>query len=123
VSDLLPWYMPWSGRVLVLAVVLLGMAIMAFGRRGRRLVVPHCPRCGYCLTGAASPACPECGDVSSDGRRLRSRPRRWPIVLGLMVAMSLPVYVAQDRMRTFGWDYYLRLQPLYSVFGQPVIRR
>jgi hypothetical protein len=33
------------------------------------------------------------------------------------------VYVAQHRMRQYGWDYYLRLRPMYDLFPRKTLGR
>lgn len=113
-SDLLPWMAPWSGRVLTLGVFAFGLWLMWRGWRRRKRDAPHCPACDYNLTGSTSPSCPECGFTPTDeGHKFRGR-RRWRLVLiGLLVAMSLPVYVVQRRVRVYGWEYYTYVGPIY----------
>jgi hypothetical protein len=123
-SDLIPLFAPWSGRIATAAVALLGLALVAFALWRRRHSGPLCPRCRYDLS--ATPLdhpCPECGARSTAAGRARS-PRRWRLaVIGLLIAASLPAYVAQRRMRRFGWDYYLRLEPLYSIWPNRFVER
>lgn len=123
-ADLIPILAPWSGRVLTMAAVVLGLSLMARALWRRRHPGPRCPRCRYDLS--ATPLdrpCPECGARSTRAARARM-PRRWRLaVIGLLIALSLPVYVAQRRMRRFGWDYYLKLYPLYAVWPLRKIER
>lgn len=122
-SDLLPWFMPWSGRALVLVSMVAGFLIARAGWRGSRIRAPQCPQCGYGQIGAESSTCPECGhSVVRGPYPYRPFCTFGLVAIGLMVAVSLPVYVGQERIREFGWDYYLRLEPFYSIFGQPVLR-
>src|SRR5690606_25476238 len=124
VSDLIPLFAPWSGRITTATVTLLGLAIIATALWRRRHSGSRCPRCRYDLT--ATPLdrpCPECGSRSTAARRARS-PRRWRLaVIGLLIAASLPVYVAQRRMRRFGCDDYLRLEALYSIWRDRFVER
>jgi hypothetical protein len=108
---------PWSGRLLTLAAVMFGLWIAQLGWRKRHSETPHCPRCRYNLTGASSAACPECGYEPADRKAVHRLPRRrWLIAVGLIVAMAMPAFVVQRRVRAFGWGYYLTLYPLYAVF-------
>ncbi len=119
-SDLIHWYAPWSGRLLVCAVVLIGLVVALVGWRRRRVVTPRCPRCGYDLSGSPSAVCAECGWVaasSQDRALFRGRRRWWLVAIGIILAMSLPVYVAGRRMQRFGWDYYLTFGPGHYFFG------
>lgn len=118
-SDLIPWLMPWSGRALTLAVVAVGAWVIWLGLRRRRTKEPFCPRCDYNLTGLSNPACPECGFAASDVASTHLRPRRWRLTLiGLLIALSLPAFVAQRRMRMYGADYYLAFEPFYSIWPE-----
>lgn len=43
--------------------------------------------------------------------------RSWLIaILGLLITISLPGYVIHRRVRSYGWEYYLRLYPMYAFF-------
>ena len=54
------------------------------------LFVPHCVRCGYNLTGLATPRCPECGEPF-DEAIAGLRPRRRPVPDGEIVLwLTLP---------------------------------
>lgn len=120
-SDLSPWMAPWSGRLLTLAVVLLGAGLIIWSLRVRRQNTgePRCQRCGYNMAGASSLSCPECGHTAENRAQLfiQRQYKSWAIV-GLLVALSLPVYVVQGRMRVYGWDYYLALYPMYAVWPE-----
>src|SRR5436190_8290860 len=106
-SDLIPWMVPWSGRVLVLGVVCIGMYIALRGLVRWRRLMPICPKCGYDRSHSNSQHCPECGHVSKTPIDTLRRPRRWRIVfIGALLALSLPAYVVQRRVRTHGWEYY-----------------
>src|SRR6185295_6042179 len=111
---------PWSGRVVTLAVVLAFAALAARFMRRRAMGGHSCPRCDYDLsaTPIAAP-CPECGQVSSTRGLSRRRPALALVALAL--ALALPGYVAQRRMRQCGADYYLRLHPLYLVFREQTL--
>lgn len=113
---LLPWWQPWSGRLLTLTVAMLGVWIVWKNLRRPRLDAPHCPRCRYNLTGVKSTSCPECGCACDDRDVLWRGRRRWVLAtLGVIVMLTLPVHVVQNRVRQFGWSYYLRLQPMYTL--------
>lgn len=123
VSDLIPWLMPWSGRFLVGVCVAAGVVFAAWGLLRRRYRRGSCARCGYALAGLGGRPCPECG-CEPETRAARPRPGRgrW-VAVGLMVALALPAFVAQRRMRRHGWDYYLRLKPMYTLWPRKVVRR
>jgi len=120
VSDLLPFWEPWAGRVLTLLVVAAGLTLVVFGTRWRRPAVgrpPRCRRCRYNLTGIGdTDPCPECGRVTPADRRWFGR-RRWAVAaVGLAIAIGMPSYVVHRRVSVYGWEYYLWLRPLYDVF-------
>lgn len=123
-SDLILWGQPWSGRLLVAVMCLAGLACLyraLFADRSRGC--PRCPRCWYNMTGASSSACPECGfEAGSTAEHHRTR-RHWRLaIIGLLIATSLPAYTAHRRISMYGWDYYLRLQPLYTFFPHRLIK-
>ncbi|HZW10003.1 MAG TPA: hypothetical protein VFF69_08875 [Phycisphaerales bacterium] len=74
-----------------LAALLLGLALVAAGLRGRRLNDhPHCRKCRFDLVGLGGPAqCPECGRPLDSPRALRrgirARSKR-PLVAGAILA-------------------------------------
>ena len=118
-SDLIHWMAPWSGRVLVALVVLAGLAIACRSFLRLRMTSPRCPRCRYDMRAAASLTCPECGFAAGESSTLLRKPRRWRwVIVGLLIAISMPGYVAVRRMREYGWDYYLWLEPAHSFFGR-----
>jgi hypothetical protein len=124
-SDLLPFLAPWSGRILTLAVFLSGLTACAlFLRRGwrNRSATPACPACSYDLSATHTPLCPECGRSSTAPQRARGPRRTRAAIICFLVALSLPTFVAQRRMRQYGWDYYLRLRPLYDLFPMKTVR-
>jgi len=117
-SDLIPWLQPWSGRVIVGVVVLLGLALMLWGLRRRPSNTPRCRKCRYELTGLASLKCPECGWVAQQASDAMRGPRRWWfVVIGLALALALPGYVFIKRTKQFGWEYYLTFGPGHYFFG------
>lgn len=123
-SDLIPWLAPWSGRVAVAVAVVIGIALAGWAmwpRRGGAV----CRRCGYPRAGLGPGAvCPECGSAAAAVRR-RPQPRfaRTCAVLGLTLALGTPGFVAGRRIHRYGWDYYLRLQPLYSLWPRKTVQR
>lgn len=122
-SDLIHWYAPWSGRLLVGVIVLAALIGCAWSLRRRRLKSPHCPHCGYSLTRAVSDRCPECGGTSSTAQQHRG-PRRWRLAgVFLLVVVGVPALVAARRMRQYGWDYYLTFGPGHYFFGTYTIDR
>ena len=115
-SDLIPWMEPWSGRALVIGVFIIGLIIAVRGIVRWRSAIPTCPRCGYNRSQSTSSTCPECGRECASPSELLRRPRRWRLVImGLLVALSLPAFVAQRRIRAFGWDYYSYVGPIYWI--------
>jgi hypothetical protein len=98
---MVPWLTgPWVIDGVAGAVVLLGLALAAWGLFGNRLrrcgrdrAIPECPRCHYDLRGQPADrprTCPECGHTAKSDRELyRGRRRWWPAVLGLIV-FTLP---------------------------------
>ena len=115
-SDLLPWMAPYSGWTVMAAVALLGAALAARGLRRRPVAGPagRCARCGYDLTGAPTLTCAECGGVRRAGApSVRFRRRPVLVVLGLALAVALPGFAVQRRVRVYGWAYYLRVGPGY----------
>ncbi len=80
-----------GGVALFWTVPLLRSKVKLFVRRGKG-DTPHCPECDYCLTGAVSARCPECGtpwypETVTFGRK---RPRVIPFLqLGLAVLLWL----------------------------------
>ncbi len=122
-SDLIPWFAPWSGRFLVGAIVFASLVAMGWSLRRRRLLSPHCPHCGYSLTGAVSSRCPECGRTSTSALKHRGT-RRWRLAgVCLLVALGVPALVAARRMRQYGWDYYLTFGPGHYFFGAFTVDR
>ncbi len=123
-SDLIYWYAPWSGRLLVGAIVLLALVGSGWALLWRRrLKSPHCPHCGYSMTAATSTRCPECGGSSTLVQQLRGR-RRWRLALGFMaIAIVVPGLVAARRIRQYGWDYYLTFGPGHYFFGHYTLDR
>ncbi len=123
-SDLIHWYAPWSGRLLIGSIVLLAFAGCACALLWRkRLKSPHCPYCGYSMTAATSLRCPECGRTSTSDRQLRGG-RRWRLASALLaIAIVVPGLVAARRMRQYGWDYYLTFGPGHYFFGQYTVDR
>jgi hypothetical protein len=117
-SDLVPWWAPWSGRALVAAAILAALAVAIWGLRRRRSATPRCGRCRYDLTGLAQLRCPECGWLARHADEAQRGPRRWRVViLALLAACALPVYVAAKRTKQYGWDYYLTFGPGHYFFG------
>ncbi len=115
-SDLIAWHAPWSGRLLVLLVVLLGLAAVGWSYRRPSAARDRCRRCRYDLRGSSAERCPECGHRRGAWTVRALRPERGIIfAIGLLLAIGLPGFVAGRRMREFGWNYYLRLEPLYSL--------
>jgi hypothetical protein len=115
-SDLIPWMEPWSGRALVIGVCLLGLLIALRGFARSRCTTPTCPTCGYNRSQSTSSICPECGGESTSPADLLRRPRRWRlVVIGLLVAMAMPVFVAQRRIRDYGWSYYTYIGPIQWI--------
>jgi len=117
-SDIIPWMAPWSGRILALLVAAAGVVIVwraLFRDRSRGRL--RCPKCWYDATGLPSTTCPECGHtVKVEADRLRTR-RYWrTAMMGVLVALLLPVLVVQRRVRQYGWDYYLTDGPGYWLF-------
>lgn len=133
-SDLILWGAPWTGRVLVACLMLLGVAVAWWGRRWSHRAAaraaregPLCNSCGYSLIGLADRTdlrCPECGRPHTTADKLPSPrwPKRW-IVAGLVVALVLPAWVVSRRVRVFGWEYYLRLYPMYALFQYRTLDR
>lgn len=116
-SDLIPIWAPWSGRVVTVLLFLVGASLFVWLLARPRLRVPTCRRCRYDLSGtAADSLCPECGHFTAPDGRLTPQRRPLAALACLALGSALPVYVAQGRMRTYGADYYLRLEPLYSCF-------
>jgi len=102
--------------VFVGAIVFASLVAMGWSLRRRRLQTPHCPHCGYSLTGAVSSRCPECGRTSTSALKCRGT-RRWGLAgVFLLVAVGVPALVAARRMRQYGWDYYLTFGPGYYFF-------
>jgi hypothetical protein len=123
-SDLIPSLAPWGGRVLVAVVFLVGMAIAWRGLLRRRLPSPHCRKCSYNLTGLPSLRCPECGWIARNSAAAQRGPRRWRLVLlGMMLAASLPIFVFAKRTKQFGWAYYRTFGPGHFFFGSYTIDR
>lgn len=97
-----------------LIALLVGVALLARGLRGRRVGdEPHC-RCGYLLHGLESEVCPECGEALTPARiRYGTRRRiRWQIIaasLCLAFALTgLSLHLAGVAQRI---DWY-RLAPM-----------
>lgn len=123
-SDLISWMAPWSGRVLVGAVVLLGMACVWWGMRRRRSASPQCGRCGYSFTGLSSRRCPECGWTARTERETMIGSRRWwLVVIGLVIALSMPTFVVVRRTKQYGWTYYRSFGPGHYFFGTYTIEQ
>lgn len=122
-SDLLPWMAPWTG--LTLATVLLAAGLYLFWRglfSDRSHSTPRCPKCWYDRTGLPSATCPECGyAIKKEADAFRTR-RSWKLaVFSTVVAFGLPTYAIQNRVREYGWRYYLQLQPMYWLFPTRVL--
>ena len=113
-SDLIPIFQPWGGRVLTVLVFVVGisLAIYAIAVRGRTSGRPRCPKCWYDATGLPSELCPECGHtVRRPKDRLRTR-RYWKTAIaGLLLAMALPAFVVYRRVNVYGWHYYAYVGP------------
>ncbi|GMU20170.1 MAG: hypothetical protein AMXMBFR13_02690 [Phycisphaerae bacterium] len=87
----------WLGFTVAgsLIVALLYLGVFQDRSRGR----PRCPQCWYNMTGAPSLVCPECGhDARFQGRLFRTRRRRWPVVLAILLALGC-AYAWQVRLR------------------------
>jgi hypothetical protein len=122
-SDLLPFWAPWSGRAAVLLVFLVGIGLALMFLRRPRLRRASCPWCGYDLSATLDgAACQECGRTSATRDRLLGRRRVRLAVVALLMALVLPGFVAQQRIRRYGWDYYLRLHPLYDMFPRKTLQ-
>lgn len=114
---------PWSGRVVTVLAFLVGVSLFVWLLARPRPRVPTCRRCRYDLSGTpADCPCSECGYFTAPHRRLMPRRRPLAALACLMIGCALPAYVAQGRMRAYGADYYLRLEPLYSCFPTRTIR-
>ncbi len=122
-SDLLPWMAPWTGWIVSVLLLACGCALIWRGlfcdrSRGH----PRCPNCWYDRTGLPTTTCPECGHTLQDPRDAWHTRRHWRIALcGIVVAFALPVFAMQRRIRQQGWGYYLRIEPLYSMFPTQVV--
>lgn len=93
-SALIP--LPPQSLVLLAAGVSGSLALTLFGLFvGRTRREPGCPACGYSMMGATGLRCSECGQIAeSRGALYRRRPRwRWAIV-GLLLALSMPGFLA-----------------------------
>jgi rubredoxin len=116
-SDLFPWYAPYTGWVVALLLMCLGTWLFVLGLRRRE--VPDrrvCPKCRYDLRATPGTQCSECGYVLKNETEARQLGRRtWLALLGLLVAISLPTWTVQHRVRAYGWDYYTRLYPFYWI--------
>lgn len=121
-SDLIPWLAPWSGRIVVIVIALLGAALTLWAVRRRRWTSPRCRRCSYDLSASPSLKCPECGWAAQDrSQALRGR-RRWKLVaLGLVITLALPTFVFIKRTKQFGWEYYLTFGPGHYFFGKQTL--
>ncbi len=85
---------------------------------GRR----RCPRCDYDLSHSPTARCSECGYTLRSEREGQTPRRRWWLgVVGLAVAVGLPGYVVQMRVRQEGWAYYMRLYPMYGIWSDAIL--
>ncbi|QDU34490.1 hypothetical protein KS4_25600 [Poriferisphaera corsica] len=125
-SDLLPIFAPYSGWLILLLLLMIGICIAAYGLlRDRRKPYPRCPKCRYNLTGfqnSSNDQCPECGEVIHTQANLYSCNRSYRlIILGLLFAFALPIFIVQRRVRQYGWIYYTYVGPLYYLLPDVVI--
>lgn len=119
-SDLIPWYAPWTHRGIIFLLALAGLYLAwRMGWRRRRLGYPACRRCLYDLreTPEGTP-CPECGHVSKK-RRTRQPLRRCAAASlpGLLLATALPVFIIARHTHRYGGEYWLVWGPGYWLFG------
>lgn len=121
-SDLVTWLAPYSGWAILLALAVLGGAITTYALFADRARHRRCPRCGYDLSHSPTSVCSECGRTlrsERDGFRTR---RRWPLAfVGLLVAIALPTFVVQRRVRQYGWAYYTYVGPLYWLWPDETV--
>lgn len=114
-SDLFPWYAPYTGWAVALLLMCVGAFLVALGLRHREIADRRvCPKCRYDLRATPASQCSECGYVlrsEAEARRLGRRP--WLVLLGVIVAAALPTWTVHHRVREYGWDYYTRLHPFY----------
>ena len=113
-SDLIPMFAPWGGRVLagvlaVLGLLLAGYALFRDPARRR----PRCPKCWYDATGLTGDVCPECGHRVRSLKDRHRRRRRWKLAfVGLLLMGAVPTWAVTRRVRTYGWRYYTYAGPI-----------
>jgi hypothetical protein len=96
------------------AVVAAWIDLVVLGSRGEETIesFPACAKCGYNLTGSASPICPECGHPHGDvepgqrSRRVRSRGEKlgWYVLGSGLLLVLLGALV-------LGWVYLQSRRP------------
>ncbi|MEX0654075.1 MAG: hypothetical protein WD534_12025 [Phycisphaeraceae bacterium] len=120
-SDLLPWYAPYTGWALMGLLAMAGLAMIWRGLLGDRSHGrARCPQCWYDRRGTADDApCPECGHTPRKPKHLYRTRRRWRWALvGLVIALALPTFGIARRTYQHGPGYWLIYGPGYWLFGE-----
>ena len=119
----MPWMAPWSGRAAAALLLWTGLWIASRARFRDKVDWPRCPDCWYDMRGTSGRRCPECGFQASHRRHLfQSRRRLGLVLIGLGVALALPLLVIVRHTWNNGPEYWLQWGPGYLLFPREHVR-